>query len=302
MLLKWEHELLNNDVPERKLDMKNKLAALLAMMAVLVICCSSAMAATADFYTYLDRITDPDDPIKYEFYTTETGVMIPDENYDPSSFISVLREVTLIPVDLDETPEGEYVVLYFPDDDVRFDFFLREKPDKDYIRQTNPDGSEELFRARMPEDVFISLDELITTEAQFLAENANIQTENELVIPEEGWVRIGLDGAVWEDEPAKLTIRLVYDFYVVNIVWANSQEEWRVWTIYCDYDPEDDVLVAFYSGCECVENNGTATLLYGGSSETVIYGYDNGEVIIINDPEDGLLDEKVLVLTDEKWK
>ena len=49
-------------------------------------------------------------------------------------------------VDTEETPDGEYIVLAFPDEDARYDFFLGG----DYVRRTNDDGSiEQLFKVTL---------------------------------------------------------------------------------------------------------------------------------------------------------
>ena len=47
-----------------------------------------------------------------------------------------------------ETPDGEYIVLAFPEDGVRYDFFSGG----DYVRRTNDDGTvEELYRVTLPD-------------------------------------------------------------------------------------------------------------------------------------------------------
>ena len=53
-------------------------------------------------------------------------------------------------VDASETPDGEYVVFSFPDDDVRFDFFLAEGKEN-YVRAVWS-GNEELWLAHFADD------------------------------------------------------------------------------------------------------------------------------------------------------
>ena len=48
--------------------------------------------------------------------------------------------------DLSETPDGEYVVFSFPEDDLRFDFFLAEGGEN-YVRQVWNGDCEQLYKA-----------------------------------------------------------------------------------------------------------------------------------------------------------
>ncbi len=54
-------------------------------------------------------------------------------------------------IDIGETPEGEYVVLSFPEDDVRFDFFRMEGKEN-YVRMVWSGGNEQLIRLSFSDD------------------------------------------------------------------------------------------------------------------------------------------------------
>ena len=72
---------------------------------------------------------------------------------DPASFVSRLMKGVKYQYAEDgvEAPDGEYVVLNFPDDNVRFDFF--SAPDgKNLIREVNTDAEMELFFEAQFED------------------------------------------------------------------------------------------------------------------------------------------------------
>ena len=63
---------------------------------------------------------------KYTVSTTEFGPLEPGET-DPSKYTESLLNAGFKEVENTEAPDGEYVVLDFPDDNVRFDFFSADK-------------------------------------------------------------------------------------------------------------------------------------------------------------------------------
>ncbi len=83
---------------------------------------------------YLARIAYLPD-VNYTVSTTEFGPLAPDpETFDAMPFIEQLLRGVTYERDDGEAPDGEYVVLSFPDDGMRFDFFLMEGKEN-YIRQ-----------------------------------------------------------------------------------------------------------------------------------------------------------------------
>ena len=83
----------------------------------------------------------------YVVSTTEFGELTPDA-VDGRPFAEQLMTGSALsyePADISETPDGEYLVLRFPGDDVRFDFFPFSE--ENYVRQVWAGGNEELFRA-----------------------------------------------------------------------------------------------------------------------------------------------------------
>ena len=92
---------------------------------------------------YLARMLYRDD-VKYTLSTTEYGPMEPNGIKAAAYIEPLVNGVTYQPVFDADAPDGEYVVLDFPEEDVRFDFFLAEGKEN-FIRQVWFDGQHELI-------------------------------------------------------------------------------------------------------------------------------------------------------------
>lgn len=98
-----------------------------------------------DLEMYLSRVAYQDDA-DFTVSTTEFGPLFSDE-VDPSPFAErLLTGATYEEADLSLVPDGEYVVLAFPADDIRFDFFPAQDGEN-YIRQVWSGDNEMLYRA-----------------------------------------------------------------------------------------------------------------------------------------------------------
>lgn len=86
------------------------------------------------------------DDAKYTLSTTEFGPLEPGD-VDAEKYVKQLTTDAVYEIaDGIEAPDGEYVVLNFPDDDVRFDFFIGEDSGN-FIRQVWSDGeNEEIYK------------------------------------------------------------------------------------------------------------------------------------------------------------
>ena len=94
---------------------------------------------------YLARVAYTDG-VNYTISATEYGPM-DGSGFDASQYAErPMNGVTFEYADNAETPEGEYIVLSFPDDDIRFDFFRAEGKEH-YIRQVWSGDNEMLYRA-----------------------------------------------------------------------------------------------------------------------------------------------------------
>ena len=94
---------------------------------------------------YLARIAYLDG-VHYTISATEGGP-VDGSGFDASAYVeSLTKGVTFEPAENEETPDGEYIVLSFPEDDMRFDFF-RAEGKTHYIRQVWSGDNEMLYRA-----------------------------------------------------------------------------------------------------------------------------------------------------------
>ena len=94
---------------------------------------------------YLARIAYMDG-VNYTVSATEYGPM-DGSGFDASRYAERLTNgVAFEYADGEATPEGEYIVLSFPDDDIRFDFF-RAEGKENYIRQVWSGDNERLYKA-----------------------------------------------------------------------------------------------------------------------------------------------------------
>lgn len=89
---------------------------------------------------YLYR-TVYDDNANYTISTTEYGPMEPND-VDPMPYVEKLTTGVSCEYTDDKAPDGEYVVLAFPDEEIRFDFFLAEGGEN-YVRYVSNTGDED---------------------------------------------------------------------------------------------------------------------------------------------------------------
>lgn len=87
----------------------------------------------------------------YTVSTTEHGPL-PPNGVDAAPYVeSFMGFASCEDADIRETPDGEYVVLSFPEDDVRFDFFRMEGKEN-YVRVVWSGGNEQLIRLSFSDD------------------------------------------------------------------------------------------------------------------------------------------------------
>ena len=87
----------------------------------------------------------------YTVSTTEHGPLSPN-GVDAAPYVeSLMGFASSEDADIRETPDGEYVVLSFPEDDVRFDFFRMEGKEN-YVRVVWSGGNEQLIRLSFSDD------------------------------------------------------------------------------------------------------------------------------------------------------
>ena len=95
-----------------------------------------------------------DPEVKYTLSTTAFGPLEPSEDVDAASYVlSALNGAAFEHVDLEEGPDGEYIVLSFPEEGVRYDVFSADgnlirrvtEYGEDYMRAVYDEEGLELF-------------------------------------------------------------------------------------------------------------------------------------------------------------
>lgn len=104
--------------------------------------------------------------MSYTVSTTEFGPIAPTDDFDAAPWLETLMAGAFEPAE-GEAPDGEYVVLAFPDVDVRFDFFYA---DMNCIRMVQSDW-EQLYKASF-EDESLTATEIMQAWYDALAEDA----------------------------------------------------------------------------------------------------------------------------------
>lgn len=121
---------------------------------------------------YLAR-TAYDEEAVYNLSTLEfaqDGVLEPNENVDAEKYFKLMTEDATYEVIDDQDIDGEYVVLNFPEDEVRFDFFYGEDKDrKNLIRQVWGDY-EQIYKVTFADETKTAND-IMDAWARELAEN-----------------------------------------------------------------------------------------------------------------------------------
>lgn len=83
--------------------------------------------------------------VRYTVSTTEHGP-VELKNFDAAPYAELLLQNAVYERTDAEAPDGEYVVLAFPDEGLRYDFF-KLKDHENYVREVRPDGTETLYKA-----------------------------------------------------------------------------------------------------------------------------------------------------------
>ena len=86
--------------------------------------------------------------MKYTVSTLEFGPLDPGDA-DVKSYAESLLDGNFAYAEEAETPDGEYVVLNFPEEEVRFDFFIA---DKNLVREVRDENETLYKRVNMSDD------------------------------------------------------------------------------------------------------------------------------------------------------
>ena len=95
------------------------------------------------------------DNVQYTLSSPEAGSLVPDGVYAAPYAMRLIRNVKTETTDA-AAPDGEYIVLDFPDDRIRFDFFTAEGS-RNLVRQVWS-GNEQLFELALPDSTTAAAD------------------------------------------------------------------------------------------------------------------------------------------------
>lgn len=161
--------------------------------------------------------------VKYTISTLEYGPQEPNGVDEKPYVVALTKNVRYEYADNSETPDGEYVVLAFPDDDYRFDFFFAEK---NYVRMVWNNGeNEQLYRAVFADDTNAT-DVMNEWYHALVDANGGVNT---LL----GYTADDLIGR-WAEKQAgrgliTITAGSEADVYDVRIEWSSSAFEQVIW-------------------------------------------------------------------------
>ncbi len=265
--------------------MKKRIIFLLVLAAVLVLACSSAFAECL-LKNYVARLMDPDDHVTYYLANLEYGSMMPHDDYTPD-FAPILLDAKITPLDGKLSPEGEYIVLAFPLDGIRFDFFC-SSANMDYVRQNNPDGSEELFTITMPEDILMQSSEMMAYEVKALAEALG-RDSTETIDLASGYY-------LWFSDRLVLDLTKSDSDGVYHIIVLDSTSAYDasiIWTFDCREDTERTAFNAFHVVCESADYSNTdeepeSEIIYDRECSTVFLLHEDLSFEILNSDDEYL--------------
>ncbi len=280
--------------------MKRRITFVFAVLLAVFMVMSSPAKADILLPDYLDRVMDTEHPVPYIIANLEFGEMTPVDGYQPD-FAPLLKQAVLTPVLPEDLPDGaddgQYVVLRFPEDQIRFDFLYSDVVDN-LIRQVNPDGSTELFTAVLPEDVLVSVSVLMLIEADALAQISGISSEYGGDTREEGWVAESVNGTVWTYGDIMLLVSRdseeARNVFSVRIILEEDETKSALSYKYtCDYNIEKEILIANHVICDQYiydenEDDVATAKLMDQKSEAVFSLNSEGRLIIWNPGDDRL--------------
>ena len=280
-----------------------KMISLLAAL-VLALVCTAAFAENAKCTLIEDMEQIGKTPCTIS--ETEYGPLdVTKGGLDNQTYVDLIKQMSFTEVDPSKTPEGEYVVLAFPEKNVRYDFFLADTQNN-YFRQVRTDANgaetETLFQAKVPKELS-AIANIMDSWCFSVASAQGLTPDVVANMPGPGWVLDTLEGkAYWMTDSAALELFLEdTDNYKVLINRPNSASESAEWTFAGTYDEKDGVINAVHVIFETVKYNDDGTEAdrvegYDRSSDASFRLNDKGELVCENagDPAlEGLVFERI---------
>lgn len=258
--------------------MKKLITLVVCLALALTTAAALAESGTDPLHDHLAKLADT----PYTISTTEYGPLEPGD-FPSDIFVELLNNMKFEKAEGVEAPDGEYVVLAFPQEGIRFDFFLAQ-PEMNLFRLVNADGSEELYKAIVPEEQ-ADISGLMSAWYASLAEAQGLVPEIQAKMPEEGWILDSVNGQAWMDDRASLEVFLEdTENYKVLISWGSSASEHTEWVYGCSYQADNQTLKAEHMIKENVvtddQGNETRTTEAEKDVDTVFALNADGKVVI----------------------
>ncbi len=195
----------------------------------------------------------------YTLSTTAFGPLEPAEGVDAETFVEqVLSGAAFEYADAEDAPDGEYVVLSFPDSGDRLDFF-RAQDGKNLIRHITSTGYETLYRA-VYEDGFTKASNILSQWYFALAEA-------------KGLIEPAAFEGIWGDNIAGRAMisvsRIDEDSFSVWIRWGSSAFESANWRMTAELS-DDGKTLAYTDAVK------TIITFREDNSMTTVTEYENG--------------------------
>jgi len=218
---------------------------------------------------YLARIAYAKD-INYTVSTTEYGPLEPKE-FDGTKYAEYLLGGNFAEAEDAEAPDGEYVVLNFPDDGVRYDFFTA---DRNLVREVRDDGYETIYKRVFEGSVTNT--EAMQSWYLAIAEQTGKKEDYKELDPFLG---------EWREEHAgrgviKITKSVGLMKADIEVRWAGSAFEVGNWSMTANL-ASDGKLV--YDGGKYTvtqyDENGDGKVVSETSGESGIFSIENGKLI-----------------------
>lgn len=267
--------------------MKKMTAILVTLvLALTALCAFAETAATDPLHEHMAKLKE----VPYTLSTTEFGPLEP-KGDNPDLYVELLGAMTFTKTDRKEGPDGEYVVLTFPEENIRFDFFITTG-ETNTFRLVKADGTEEYYTATVPEGR-APLTDVMSSWYYALADMQGLMAPIEAKMPPEGWVLDSVKGQTWQDDRASLEVFLEDEAsYKVRILWSSSASEATEWVYGGTLNEKDMTIQALYVTCDDLtydeQGNEKRVNRYEKETEAVISLNAEGKVVITNAGDESL--------------
>ena len=219
---------------------------------------------------YLARVLYLEDQ-DFTVSTTEYGPLSPN-GADVSAYFSRMTEQsTVIPLNGEKAPDGEYVVLEFPDDGVRFDFFLADGYENT-VRQVWSEGRFEMLFQMVFENETEKASGIMLNLYHMLAQHAGLYDPAADQIT-----------GTWANGRCSVTIEKTEEpgKFDVQVYWGNSASSTSSWSMTAEKVGASSSLLRYENGKHSILTSADGDEI----SEEVLYENGIGTLAMMSESE-----------------